>query len=195
MILDPTPGPNRFIRAAVAVGHYYSRAAVPLYAVINVLAIAQWILPRTPIAVTAPLVAGLVALITGSICDFLAHDRYLCPRDVDRAVMLLNPQAAVTAHRRSLRLYHQRWQMLAFILADILTIALYMNPNGGYRLSPAIQAAVVAAALAATAVHAWASHATRIHAALQPWCPWCRRGGGGDDDHAPQPDPVLTADR
>lgn len=31
------------------------------------------------------------------------------------------------------------------------------------------------------------------HDSLQPWCPWCRSGGGGDDETVPEPRPTTGA--
>lgn len=43
------------------------------------------------------------------------------------------------------------------------------------------------------AVEAYAGHWHRL---LEPWCPWCRPGGGGHEDLSPDsgPDPSLPAD-
>lgn len=38
-------------------------------------------------------------------------------------------------------------------------------------------------------------HSGRRHAQLQPWCPWCRRGGEGEDEtEAPDPQPSTGRD-
>lgn len=31
---------------------------------------------------------------------------------------------------------------------------------------------------------------SRVHGRLRPWCPWCRKGGGGDHTHEDAPDPT-----
>jgi hypothetical protein len=49
------------------------------------------------------------------------------------------------------------------------------------------------AAIQATMIYLILSYST--HRRLQPWCPWCRDGGGGSGQDAPIPDPVHTGRR
>lgn len=175
------------LRAAVASGHLFGRAEPLLNLFLWIL-----ILNRGSLTGAAKVVVGSV-LLTGVACEII-HDRRLCGRCMD-ALPLLDPQAAVDTHKAKLRLTHNRRAGLLLMAVTALPIAVALTPSHVWS-TPAkiILAAVAGAGLVALT---YTSHARKVHARLQPWCPWCRPGGGGpgEDTPAPTPDPAGVGER
>jgi hypothetical protein len=147
-----------------------AHAALPfLY---PVLALLVWARPGTVFNILAT--AGFLAVLAAD----LWHQRELC----ERCIAAVPLDAAATAGRRRhlLRLiHHPRPYAGAYAALLLLRLALPGGSAAAHAVSSTAYAAV-----------AYLAVAQIQHNRLQPWCPWCRRGNGGDDD--PEPDPGPT---
>lgn len=101
--------------------------------------------------------------------------------------MPLNVQETVERRMRFLRFRHKVadspyivWKLIGFWLAYFVGLLLLGGHSVGGMLFGALFNTAIAYLLFATAVHR----------RLSPWCPWCRRGGGGEDEQIEAPDPV-----
>ncbi|MGA5819796.1 hypothetical protein ACPC54_18290 [Kitasatospora sp. NPDC094028] len=147
-----------------------AHAALPfLY---PVLALLVWVRPGTVLNILAT--AGFLAVIAAD----LWHRRELC----EQCIAAVPLDAAATAERRRhiLRLIHHLRPVAGAYAALLL---LHLALPGGSAAANVVSS--TAYAMSACLVVAQIQHNL-----LQPWCPWCRRGNGGDDD--PEPDPGPT---
>ena len=124
---------------------------------------------------------GLLAFILATWLVMRRHDRGLCEHCV--ASMPLNPSAMAVRYQRRFWLTHTGTELRFVIPYLAVLIGL------GFATSPAGVAAWVLAQ--STMIYAILAYAT--HRRLQPWCPWCKEGGGGADKEEPAiPDPVPS---
>jgi hypothetical protein len=126
-----------------------------------------------------------VGLLSFILCTWLVmrrHDRRLCEHCM--ASMPLNPSAQAVRYKRRFWLSHTGSEMRFVIpyLAVLIGLGFATTPVG-----------VVAWVLAQTTM-IYAILAFATHRRLQPWCPWCRNGGGGDEELV-TPDPVPSDHR
>lgn len=122
---------------------------------------------------------GLVFFILGTWVMMRAHDRALCEHCV--MDMPLNPSEQAQKYRRRFWMSHTGAEprfILPYIAVLIGSNFFFAGTIGriGWAL---VQTSMIYLILA---------YAT--HRRLQPWCPWCSSGGGGDEVHdAPEPLP------
>lgn len=170
------PSPRALSRAALQVTGHYGLPALP------------WLLFTT---VTPDLfsrdsstvwnvVAGVVLFLLPGI---YVHERYLCARCV--GALPLNPQAAVERAIIHLLVYHlvachvRPVRLGAYLLGVAAVQAMFLDHR---------QDAAVTAVLLTLPFATFLGSALK-HRRLRPWCPWCRSGGGGDDDGLEDPGP------
>lgn len=126
---------------------------------------------------------GALALIVVVLMSWLAmrrHDRRLCEQCV--AAMPLNPSEQAARYRRRF------WTAHSFSEPRYLVPYLVVLIGSNFATSPAgrIGWAIVQSSM----LYLIMSQAT--HRRLQPWCPWCRDGGGGE--HVKDTPPLLPDD-
>lgn len=123
---------------------------------------------------------GLLALVLLSWMLMRQHDRRLCELCV--AAMPLNPGEAAARYRARFWLAHSG--MRPRFLVPYLTLLV------GSNLAMGTIGRIGWALVQSTMLYLIAAYST--HRRLQPWCPWCRGGDGGQDrdDVAPPPPPV-----
>jgi hypothetical protein len=129
----------------------------------------------------------LTAVTVIAILGWLAHSRMLCPACAAR--LPLDPQAAAERRRWQLHLTHllPNRTKLIWILLVLLGLPLLIPTGWPLNAWYVVQDT-------AAAVLLWS---LLTHSALQPWCPWCRRGDDGEPAPAPVPEsgrglPVST---
>lgn len=128
-------------------------------------------------------VLGLVSFV---LCTWLVmrrHDRGLCEHCM--ASMPLNPSAMAVRYRRRFWLAHTGSE-LRFVIPYLAVLV-----GLGFATTPAGVGAWVLAQL--SIVYPILAYST--HRRLQPWCPWCRDGGGGADKDSVTPDPLPSDHR
>lgn len=145
-----------------------------LLAVFSLLYIPLEWWPKSPWYVAVPMIAVQSIVIFG----YVMHFREMCEKCI--ATMPLDPQKAIDKEKPLLWITHKWWLRVGLLVASIATGALtksttvtHMACNSGYDV--------------------WFSFtifAQLRHSRLEPWCPWCRRGGGGDDESEEVPDPT-----
>jgi hypothetical protein len=135
-------------------------------------------------------VASLVApaaLVGGVLLSWLAmrqHDGRLCEYCV--AGMPINPTESASRYRGRLAVAHlgsNRKAVAAYLLVLVGSSVLLVGGSPALRMvGPYVWSAVQA-----TMIYLVLCHTT--HRRLQPWCPQCRGGGGGDEavDRDPAP--------
>lgn len=139
-------------------------------------AVAGW--PGLAIAlIAAVLIAGCVLGASASI----AHLGLTCSYCMDR--ITTDGAGEATRRARTLRLVHRggrRIESIALWIAVIAIPAAYITGNRwvGLLSVPLIPWLV------------WNFWIIQVHRRLEPWCPECRRGGGGYREPSPQPRPV-----
>jgi Na+/melibiose symporter-like transporter len=127
---------------------------------------------------------GLVSFVLVSWLLMRRHDRSLCEHCV--ADMPLNPSELAARYNRRFWMSHAGAEP-RFVLPYLAVLIGSNFATGTYgRFAWAIvQSSMIYLILAYS-----------THRRLQPWCPWCRGGGGGWDDHDPAtPDPVPDGRR
>lgn len=182
---------NPIYRLRLLLGHYngtitaWSSLALSTYLIAGIWFHATTHLIRWPF-ITAFAVATAASMWGASL-----HRRTLCEREANAIDLVLDPQAAITKHDRRLKVAHRaaltrRGNHIVLTLAAATLLAIY----GIRHLSP------LAADIAATALLLMLSpgafyldFARMTHARLQPWCPYCRKRGHGDDETTPTPTP------
>lgn len=131
----------------------------------------------------ALIVISAVAMIATILAQWGYHDRRLCERCI-AAAPALNPDAAVARWDPALRVCHRPKRVVAtlsvLLLAGLVASAALRGwPSG---LLNGITITLIGAA----------STAQWQHTRLQPWCPYCHWGDGGDEETVPDPDPSAT---
>lgn len=180
---------NWFIRAAVWWGHRSITLQTPSTVLVWSLIVVNWWadeqIDRLGVVYALVLVAAVLIHISLLLGE-MAHEKWLCWRDVASATVLLDPQTAVEKNRNTLAFAHKRKAQLVYTagLAPVVLI--------GFRVHnwpmPGRVAATVAAVVGVGCV-LYLNHVSRTHRRLQPWCPFCR-GGRGDTDTTPAPTPT-----
>ncbi len=133
-------------------------------------------------------VVGLVVL---ALFAQLMHDRRLCATCLN-GVPVLDPQSAVQAKDRQLRMYHWTRAKRVRVLLTAAAVAAVIEACGWLATgdpfwTPAI---VVELMLMSTVTLVAGTWPALVHGQLEPWCPYCRRGRDDDDDEFPKvPDP------
>jgi hypothetical protein len=190
-------GHGRLFRLAIFLGHYTGRYYTPILIIIWGVIVLGWWVPATTTGtlyavVWAVTVTVLAAELTGLLCQFLVHDRNLCPREIEESP-LLDPQAAVTKNLRTLQAFHDRRRQIILGLFAMSPVIVLLMLAGNRDMPAPIKAAFTAVAVLGIALAAWVSRIQQIHQRLHLWCPWCRRDDGPDDPAVtPTPDPVGT---
>lgn len=183
-------------RVLMWLGHYYPRISPGLYLIILIGAIVGlWITPTPPEAFAwAKTVAITIITLMSVFRDFI-HNRNLCLRDLNEAP-LLNPQEAVDKHLSYLRRHHKRsWTLIITSLVGLIGCGILLGSTGTAYPWPWFVRAAITVLVVVGAVAGYRIDRTNVvHDRLQPWCPWCRRGGG-EDDEAKQPTPVPGGTR
>jgi hypothetical protein len=111
-----------------------------------------------------------------------AHDRTLCEHCV--ASMPLNPSEQAVRYKRRFWMSHTG--------AERRFIVPYLVVLLGSNFFPGTIGRIAWAVIQASMIYLILSYST--HRRLQPWCPWCREGGGGDEI-VESPDPVPSRGR
>lgn len=183
---------SRAYRMAMWVGHYEPHATSVFHAVIlGQVACGLW-LPVSVNKITSGVTAAVLALlIVAMLCSDFVHGRNLCPRDLDDA--LLDPQGAVDKNMRRLVWMHRPKVRLLHAEAAFVVVGVLMISSLAYGWPWPARAVLMVAATTGVALAGYSSMAMRTHRRLYPWCPLCRRGGGGGTwSRVPDPQPVNT---
>ncbi|MHA3701903.1 hypothetical protein ACXR2U_06935 [Jatrophihabitans sp. YIM 134969] len=155
--------------AGAGIGHHGGRVLVG--AIVAMIALAVFPLPpENPASFALPLLLFVVVL--GAWVLMRRHDRSLC----ERCVRTMPLDAAATAQRR-----HRRFAVVHLgarrgVVAGYLVVLLGSNALLFLESTPA---RLLWAAVQFSMVYLVLAHST--HRSLQPWCPWCSEGGGGED--------------
>lgn len=129
------------------------------------------------------MLTGPLAVIMLVLISYLAmrrHDRRLCEQCV--AAMPLNPSAEAARYRRRFWTAHSLSEPRYLVPYFIVLI------GSNFATSPVGR--IAWAVIQSSMLYLIASHVT--HRRLQPWCPWCSDGGGGE--HVEESPPVLPHD-
>jgi hypothetical protein len=162
-------------RAVDRLGHYATDLLIA--AIIGVVAVGLYPLPG-PFTYTVPLALFAVVLLSWLLLR--QHDRRLCERCV--LSMPLNPAEQAHKLRRRFWMAHTGSEPRFLIpYIAVLVMSNFATSTIGRIGWALIQLSMIYLIL---------SQGT--HRRLQPWCPWCRDGGGGEEvDETP---PVLPHD-
>lgn len=106
----------------------------------------------------------------------LVHGARLCERCVTEFVIDAPERAA--RHERRFWFFHQSAWGLALMMIPLGVSSFLDAPWRGVGFTFVAGAQVASALL------------SRFHGSYQPWCPFCRRGRGGDDETEAVPDPT-----
>jgi hypothetical protein len=143
-----------------------------IVAIVAVIAVGLWPLPGLLI-VSVPV--ALFALVIVTFLLMRAHDRSLCERCASD--IPLNPGQRAKRLRRRFWMAHTgsepRFLVPYFV---VLVTSNFATSTFGHVCWALIQASMIYLILA-----------QRTHRQLQPWCPWCRDGGGGQGVDEPPP--------
>lgn len=163
-------------RAAVRLGHY--APALLSVSILGVIAVGLYPLPG-PLLLTVPL--ALLVVVVMSWLMMRQHDRQLCEQCV--ASMPLNPAELAARLKRRFWLAHTGMQRR--FLVPYLVVLIGSNFATGTAVGK-----LGWALIQLSMVYLIVSHST--HRRLQPWCPWCKEGGGGQEreDVTPPTSPV-----
>lgn len=162
-------------RAGDHLGHYATELLMG--SIVAVVAVGLYPLPGA-FALSVPIALFGVVLLSWLLMR--QHDRRLCERCV--MSMPLNPSAQAMRYKRRFWMAHtgSEPRFLIPYLIVLISSNFATSPTGriGWAL---IQLTMVYLILCQT-----------THRRLQPWCPWCSDGGGGEDvDETP---PVIPHD-
>lgn len=162
-------------RVGSRLGHH--AGAMLIASIVAVVVVGLRPLPG-PFLFTVPL--SLFGFVLFSWVAMRAHDRRLCEQCVQ--AMPLNPAAKATKLRRRFWMSHTGAEPRFLIPYLVLLIGSNFATTPAGRIGWAI--------VQLSMIYLILSQST--HRKLQPWCPWCRDGGGGQDvDETP---PVLPHD-
>lgn len=95
-----------------------------------------------------------------------------------------DPPAAVERSRRSLLLTHLINRPRLVLPVMIGALATQMLMERALNVPPIVSSVPVMVVFVGFAILSWMAS---VHSRLQPWCPFCHRGGGGGRDHTPVP--------
>jgi hypothetical protein len=129
-------------------------------------------------ALTVPL--ALIVVVLMSWIALRRHDRRLCEQCV--AAMPLNPSAQATKYRRRFWTAHH--------LSEPRYLVPYLVVLIGSNFATSTPGRIGWALVQSSMLFLILAYST--HRRLQPWCPWCSDGGGGDD--VTETPPVLPHD-
>jgi hypothetical protein len=161
------------------IGHHGGH--ILMVSILAAVAVVVFPLPADSVAsFGVPMV--LFAVVIGAWLLMRRHDRSLC----ERCLHTMPLDAAATAQRRHRRfavvhLGENRRVVIGYMVLLLGSNALlFLGSTPARLLWAGIQCSMVYLVLA---------HST--HRSLQPWCPWCSDGGGGEDVvDTPDPLPV-----
>jgi hypothetical protein len=162
-------------RAGDSLGHHANEILIA-----SIVAIVLLRLKPLPglLGLTVPL--AVFALVLVSWMMLRHHDRRLCEQCV--LSMPLNPSEQATRYRRRFWMAHTGSEP-RFLVPYIVVLL-------GSNFATSTPGVLIWALVQLSMVYLILSYST--HRRLQPWCPWCSEGGGGE--HVDDPDPVLPND-
>jgi hypothetical protein len=166
--------------SAVRIGHWWPQMLSASVVGVIVLRFNS----TAPNAVYVPAVLGLVAFVLATWMLMRRHDRQLCETCV--ASIPLNVQEQSVRFRRRFSVAHagaNRKAVAAYLIVLIGSNALIAFSWGQWPW----------AAIQATMIYLILSQST--HRRLQPWCPFCAGGDGGDEHDAVEPDAPRGRER
>jgi hypothetical protein len=136
----------------------------------------------TIVLVTAALWLAVLAVFAQR-----SHERRLCERCA--AATPLNPDVAVVRHDLALRVSHYTTTsayFLGWLVLAIITTAATVTSSSAWGVALLVPLYLL-----------WAVEVAALqrHRSLQPWCPYCRRGGGGDENAPETPTSTLDGTR
>jgi len=161
---------SRRSRAAEVWGHYSSEVLIGSIFASIIVALYP---PPGLLALTLPL--ALFAFVLASWIIMRKHDRKLC--EMCMSSMPLNP--AKEAERCKRRFW------MAHTGSEPRFLVPYMAVIIGASLAFSTIGAIPWAIIQSSMIYLILSQST--HRRLQPWCPWCSDGGGGQEVETPEP--------
>ncbi len=174
-------------RAWLTLGHFSNHISA-----VASLTAAAYVLVSTATDTARDVLIGLALAVYAvcfvSVAAERTHRRSLCPREISEAPVL-DPQAAVDRHARTLRVWHSWWHVVPSVVG-LVYISIYVSaPN-------TVRTWVFAVGFGATAImSAYLTYVEVTHRRLYPWCPHCRHGGRGPRGfHVPTPDDPTTVE-
>lgn len=168
-------GGRRTSRLADVVGHHASR--VLMACIVAAVVVGLRPLPGA-LSFTVPV--ALFGLVIASFLLMRQHDRGLCERCM--AAMPLDAPRQAERYRRRFWMAHTGSEP-RFLIPYLIVLI-----GSNFATSPAGR--IGWAVIQLTMVYLVLSQTT--HRKLQPWCPWCSDGGGGDE--VKDTPPVLPHD-
>lgn len=162
-------------RITARLGHH--AGGLLIASIVAVVAVGLKPLPG-PFQYTVPI--ALVGVVLLSWLSMRAHDRRLCEQCA--AEIPLNPAARATKLRRRFWMAHTGAEP-RFLIPYVLVLV-------GSNFATSTIGRVGWALMQLSMIYLILSQST--HRKLQPWCPWCRDGGGGED--VKETPPVLPQD-
>jgi hypothetical protein len=138
--------------------------------------IAGRVLPITPTPGTLMLSASLFAFVIATWLLMRQHDRHLC--EWCAASIPLNPSEQAARYHRRLWTVHTGSNPRYLVPYVIVLVGSNLLTSYSGRLFWAVAQSSMIYLIAATT----------SHRKLQPWCPWCKGDGGGDDVLQDDPD-------
>lgn len=162
-------------RVVQRLGHHASE--VLIVAIAGVILIGLHPLPGT-FVLTVPL--ALIVVVLVSWVAMRRHDRRLCEQCV--RAMPLNPSAEAARFRRRFWLAHS--------LSEPRYLVPYLVVLIGSNFATSATGRIAWALIQSSMLYLIVASVT--HRRLQPWCPWCSDGGGGE--HVEDTPPVLPQD-
>jgi len=196
MMGEPNRRRTKFIEFAITAGHYnYHVTAIGccIISAQNIVAALTKGAINTIIGFVSAV--AIAAMILTLLAEILYHDRNMCLRDITGSKVLLNPQGEVVKHDRKLRTTHWPTPKKIAILFLAVGLTYLAAPAGKMLHFPLAGAALTIAGLA---MCLYLMFAFVVHKRLYPWCPYCRRDDGPEDDTtptpAPTPDPSIKID-
>jgi hypothetical protein len=168
--------PSRLVRLRSAVAHHPLLLGGPLIAVAIAAGFSD-ARESSMVSLGAVVVFIVVQLFT------LAHDDRLCLRCI--AESPADPARVVETRRPWLRLFHSATTASG---VAVLVVVAAVGVVAGLMIRPGWGDLVLVLPLVTMAL-------TVVHRRIEPWCPYCGWGRGGDDEDTPEPtpDPDIAA--
>jgi hypothetical protein len=190
---DDIPDPRRLlVRLVQRIGHRKARTWL-CYVLGDIAAAILCGLFYSPVFLVALLI---LVLATGVLIMKLEeeHDHRLCEACI--AEVPLDPGAAVAKADRALRISHwtvDHQRLFRAIMIGFVGFAasVFFFVATGSRASLGFGVADFAVLLG----FVWLTRVFNTHRRLHPWCPYCRRRGGGGGLHMPSPEPAGSTGR